>query len=73
MKQKENLQEIKIPTLIATAGKEALVDNKAIQSAAPIMLQTKLMRFKNAKHEILMETDDIRDKFLYETLDLFKQ
>jgi lysophospholipase len=73
MKQKENLQEIKIPTLIATAGKEALVDNKAIQSAAPIMLQTKLMHFKNAKHEILMEIDDIRDQFLNETLYLFKK
>lgn len=73
LKRKENLKKIKISVLFAYADKETLVDNRAIIRAARIMKKAKLLKLKKAKHEILMETDDIRDIFLEKTLEVFKQ
>lgn len=70
---KKNLHKINIPVLIAIAGKEELVDNSKIRKAVRKITNTKLLNFPNAKHEILMETDDIRNQFLEETLNLFNQ
>jgi lysophospholipase len=67
----DTLQKINCPTFIAIAGKEKLVDNKATRTAVPHIPQCKMIELKNSKHEILMETDDIRDVFLTETLNLF--
>ena len=73
LNEKENLEKIACPTLLSCAGKEVLVDNNAIKNASKIIPNAKFIEFKNAKHEILMETDDIRDVFLDATLDLFNQ
>ncbi len=73
LKAKETLQRIKVPLLVAYAGQEALIDNKAIKNTVNIMHNAELLNFENAKHEILMETDDVRDVFLKKTLELFKQ
>ncbi len=73
LKRKSNLRKIEIPIFFAYAQKESLIDNKYVVRAARIVKNAKLLKLKNSKHEILMETDDIRDQFLNKTLEFFKQ
>ena len=73
LKKRDVLDNIKIPTLLAYAGKETLVDNDAIKNASMKIKSSIILELKNSKHEILMETDDIRDEFLNKTLALFNQ
>jgi lysophospholipase len=71
LKKPNTLKEINIPVLLSIAGQEKLVDNAAIKKAAHNLPLGRVMELKDAKHEIMMETDDIRDNFLEETLQLF--
>ncbi len=73
LKNKNLLQKINIPVLMATPEQELLVNNKAIEKASKIISQAKLLNLENSKHEILVETDEVRDKFLHETLKIFNQ
>jgi lysophospholipase len=73
LKKKSTLEKIDIPILFAYADKETLVDNRAVIKAARKIKKAKLLKLKGAKHELLMETDDIRDKFLKKTLEVFNQ
>lgn len=68
---KSNYSKITTPILLGLAEDELIVENEAIIRAAELIPNAKLTKFKNAKHEILMEKDNIRDKFLEETLKLF--
>ncbi len=52
------------PLLFATAGQDSIVDNAEIKRAQKNAQNSILIEFENAKHEILMETDDIRGDFL---------
>jgi len=70
---KKNYQNIRTPTLLAIAECEEIVCNASILKASKKIPNSKLLNLKNAKHEILMETDDIQDQFLNETLKMFKQ
>jgi lysophospholipase len=67
----DEVENITIPVLLGAAGQERLVDNKEMYEAAEKMPYAQIIRFPTAKHEILMETDDIRDAFLNEALNLF--
>ncbi len=58
------LKKIDCPVLIATAGRETLVDNTAIRRAATIAPNCRLLELPGAKHEILMEKDEYRNAFL---------
>ena len=58
------LAQIQTPVLLAAAGKDWLVDSAAIKLAASTMPHATLMEFPDARHEILMERDEIRDKFM---------
>lgn len=58
------LEDIGIPCLFAAAGREALVDNRAIVKAAKRIPGAVFLELSDARHEILMETDDIRNRFL---------
>lgn len=58
------LNKIKIPVLLGMAEKEFLVSNKRIRRASRHIPNAKLLEIKNARHEILMETDEIRGVFL---------
>lgn len=60
------LAEIQTHVLLAAAGKDWLVDSAAIKLAAGIMPHATLMEFPDARHEILMERDEIRGRFLTE-------
>lgn len=66
-----NVRKIKIPVLMAVAGHEELVSNHDIRHAADKMAQASILELPDAKHEILMETNSIRGKFLQETVNLF--
>ncbi len=63
LSRKQVLESIKIPVLIATAGKEMIVDNSAIRAAAAHIPQAQLLEIKGARHEIFMECDEYRDVF----------
>lgn len=58
------LESIRTPCLFACAGREALVDNRAIADAAAAVPGSRLERWPQARHEILMETDGVRNGFL---------
>lgn len=73
LQKKENLKKIKIPLLLFYADKEVLVDNKAIIKSAQHISQADSIRLESSKHEILMETDNIRNIFLEKTISLFNQ
>ena len=62
---------IKTSTLFAYAGNEKLVDNDAIIKLSQNLENSKLLSLPDSNHEILMERDSIRDKFLEETLQIF--
>ena len=64
LQKTEILKTITTPCLIALAGEERLVDNDAIRRAAAIMPQAQLLELAGSGHEILMERDDIRNRFL---------
>lgn len=58
------LKSISIPTLIAIAGQDKLVDNRAARRAAGLIPHSTLFNLASARHEILMERDELRDQFL---------
>ena len=66
-------QKINTPIFLGVAENDMLVDNDAIIKAGKSIPSARLMVFKNSKHEILMEKDNIRTQFLDETLNLFNQ
>ncbi len=57
------LEAINTPLLIAAAGSEEIVDNGAIRHAARYLPRARLVELEGARHEILMESDGIRDIF----------
>ncbi len=73
LQKPEILQAIKTYCLIAIAGKETLVDNDAIRQAAAHLPHAKLLELPEAAHEIMMERDEIRGKFLDAFMLLIKE
>jgi len=60
----ERLHGVTIPVEIVTAGEDALVDAAAQAAAARNLPQGRQVTIPGAFHEILMETDDMRNIFL---------
>lgn len=60
----ERLREVTTPVTIVSAGEEKLVDNAAQAAAARHLPQGKFVNVPGAYHEILMETDEMRNIFL---------
>jgi alpha-beta hydrolase superfamily lysophospholipase len=60
----ERLRRITIPVTIVSAGEERLVENTAQSAAARHLPQGRLVLVPGAYHEILMETDPMRNIFL---------
>lgn len=60
----DNIEMIEIPCLFAMAGQEKIVDNAAILGTASKIKSAELLEIEQAKHEILMENDQIRTSFL---------
>ena len=51
------------------AGQERLVDNAASRRVARLLPQCRVSVYPDARHEILMERDDIRSAFWRDTDD----
>ena len=58
------LESIRTPVLILQAGRERLVSNRAQALVARRLPNARLFRFPDARHELLMERDEIRDRVL---------
>ncbi len=65
--------EIQTPCLFAIPLHEDLVDNKKTLSIVDQMPDAKLIEYASSAHEIMMETDDIRDDFLNHFYNLIKE
>lgn len=59
-------EDIQVPCLFALAEKDMLVDNTATRHFAARVKQAKIVEFPASFHEILMESDPIRSRFLNE-------
>ena len=54
---------IRIPILVASASEEQLVDNASHPQVVEQLPEARHIIINGAKHEILMETDELRDQF----------
>ena len=72
VREKSFLESIRLPLLLALAGKEKLVNNSSIKRAYHILPDCSLLELKDSSHEILMERDEIRDQFLKSFDELIK-
>lgn len=57
----EWLKEIKIPVHVFTAAQDKLINNRFTYEAVPHIPHAEITFFPNGKHDLLMETDDIRN------------
>lgn len=57
------LQHLRMPIVVITAGKEALVDNRQVEAVAASLPKAQLINIPGAKHEIMMELDEHRAEF----------
>ena len=64
-------EAIETPSLVILAAKEHLVRNHSARRCVQNMPNVTLIEFPDAMHEIMMETDNIRDSFLDETFRFF--
>jgi pimeloyl-ACP methyl ester carboxylesterase len=56
----KHLKKIELPVLLLSAGKDTIVSVKSEKKLAKYAPNCKLVSFPTGKHELLMETDDIR-------------
>lgn len=71
--QPKILENIKTPVLLGLAGEDKLVDNRAIHKAARYLPAAHVVELEGARHEILMESDPIRERFLQAFEDLLSR
>jgi lysophospholipase len=57
------LKHLTMPIVVASAGEELLVDNKAHDEIAALLPNCRHIQIEHAKHELLMEKDAVRAKF----------
>ena len=67
------LQAITTPILLGLAEEERIVSNASIVRAAAQLPHAQLIRYRGARHEILMERDEIRRAFLSDSLAWFRK
>lgn len=54
---------LRMPILVATAGQEQLVDNASHEAVVSLLPEARHIVIPGAKHEILMERDELRAQF----------
>ncbi|MDX2235454.1 MAG: alpha/beta hydrolase [Hyphomonadaceae bacterium] len=62
-RQPSALKHLRFPVAVMSAAEEALVDNKSHPEIVAMLPNATLTVIPGARHEIMMETDDIRAKF----------
>jgi len=63
------LKRIELPVLLLSAGEDTIVSIKSENKLAKYAANCKLISFPTGKHELLMETDDIRGSGTIESLE----
>lgn len=63
LQKSKTLKTLPTPCLFSLAGEEHLVDNDAARRLAKTMKNARLLELPGSRHEILMERDDIRNRF----------
>ena len=58
------LSKIKTPVMIGIAGQDKIVSSNSTRKLCARLPKGEIVEFPTAKHEILMEKDEIRDNFL---------
>jgi len=71
--KKAFLAKIETPGLMALAGEEHIVDNAKIRLASQRLKNCELLNFPEARHEIWMEKDEVRDVFFEKFYALVKE
>jgi lysophospholipase len=57
-------KQIKIPTLLISAGNDVIVSNKSIENFSRKLRSGKTLTINGAKHELLQERDIFREQLL---------
>ena len=73
LKQSISKNDITTPCFFGIPQQEDLVDNKLAENVIGKMPNAKLLEYPDAYHEILMETDTVRDDFLNHFYELIEQ
>jgi lysophospholipase len=60
------LEEIRTPVLLGSAGQDSFVDSTAHEEACTRLPSCRIVRYPGARHELLMETDEVRGPWLNE-------
>lgn len=61
-----------VPVYVGVAGADTIVDNREIEALAQGWPGARLERFPDARHELMMERAEIRDRFLGAAVELFE-
>ena len=67
------LSDIETPCLMALADEETLIDNNKIRKVAAALPHCELLELSGARHELLMEKDEVRDAFFEKFYALIKE
>lgn len=62
--KRDYLRNITIPCLFGLAGRDVLIDNAMTGKLASLLPAATILELPESQHEILMEQDDIRSRFL---------
>lgn len=73
VQKKDFLKEVNIPYLVALAGHEYFVDNKKARQVFRNIDNAMILEFPEARHEILMEKEQIRSRFMTNLYSLIDQ
>ena len=65
--------KINLPILILQASRDTVVDNASMDSFCKKNQKCSLIRIQEAKHEIFMEKDKVRNSALKHTLDFLNK
>lgn len=66
LQRAETARSLNTPCLFALAGKDDLVNNDIARRVIKMIPHAKVLELRDAKHEILMESDKYRNEFLQE-------
>jgi lysophospholipase len=63
LRQPGTLNHVRIPSVIVSAGKESLVDNRSQKEIGALLPNCRRLVIADAQHEILVERDEVRAQF----------
>lgn len=69
--KEENAKKVTIPVVLFKAGKDTFVNSGGQNKFASYAKNCKLVEYKESKHEIYLEKDEIFDKYIVEVLEFY--